>query len=74
MPMFEKTFEKYKYPFRKIFENHIEEKGFSVKKLWEEIDKAIVATVINTESYIMKKVGCIMHLVIFKEITNRPSL
>lgn len=57
MPLFEEIYKKYQYPFRKIFETHIEEKGINVEKLWKKIDDAIVSTVLNTESSVIQKVG-----------------
>ena len=56
MPTFEKVYQRYRYPSKKIFENYIDEKGFDVNLLWSKIDDAIVKIVINTESNVIDRV------------------
>ncbi|KAG5680163.1 hypothetical protein PVAND_009688 [Polypedilum vanderplanki] len=53
MKSFEKIYNRYGFPFIKIFEKIIQDKGHNVTEFWRKIDDAIVKILINTESYVI---------------------
>lgn len=56
MPSFEELYENYGYSFKLIFEHIIREKGFSVKKFWQNIDEAITSVVLQNEKHLIEAV------------------
>jgi hypothetical protein len=56
MPTFRKTYERYRNPNIRIFEKHIDEKGYDVSQLWSKVDDAILKIVLNTEKNVIKMV------------------
>lgn len=57
MPSFEEGHKKYGYSVQKLFEEHVEAKGFDMKNVWKKVDDAIYKIVLNNERYSIKSVS-----------------
>lgn len=57
MQAFGDDYRKYAGSMKHLFERYLRMRGFNVKKMWEEMDKAIVTLVKNSEDLMIQTVG-----------------
>jgi len=57
MPSFKKGYKEYGYSLQKLFEQHVDSKGFNMKNVWTKVDDAIVKIILNNERYSIKAVS-----------------
>ena len=56
MPSLSDAYRKYGFSFQRMLEHIATERGFDMKKVWRQVDDAIVQIIKNNEEYMIKAV------------------